>query len=70
MFMIHGKEDDFVPCKMTEDGYAACTSDKQILLVDGAEHGVSFLYDSDRYTNMLIAFLEKNMGDFECTMEQ
>lgn len=70
VFMIHGKEDDFVPCKMTEDGYAACTSDKQILLVDGADHGVSFLYDSDGYTNMLITFLEKNMGDFECTTEQ
>lgn len=62
VLMIHGKEDDFVPCSMTEEGYAACTSDKQILLVDGAEHGVSFLYDSDGYTNLLIEFFEKNLG--------
>ena len=62
VFMIHGKEDGFVPCSMTEEGYAACASDKQILLVDGADHGVSFLHDSDGYTNMLIDFLEKHIG--------
>ena len=62
VLMVHGKKDDFVPCSMTEEGYAACVSDKQMLLVEGAEHGVSFLFDSDGYTNMLIEFFEKNLG--------
>lgn len=70
VFMIHGKEDGFVPCSMTEEGYAACTSDKQLLLVEGADHGVSFLFDSDGYTNMLIDFFEKNIGGTQCTTEQ
>ena len=70
VFMIHGKEDGFVPCSMTEEGYAACTADKQVLLVEGADHGVSFLYDSDGYTNMLINFFEKNVGGAQCTTEQ
>jgi hypothetical protein len=55
---------------MTEEGFCACSSDKQILLVDGADHGVSFLYDSDSYTNMLIEFLEKNIGGEQCITEQ
>ena len=70
VFMIHGKMDDFVPCWMTEQGFDACIADKQVLLVEGADHGVSFLFDSDSYTNMLIAFLEKNIGGAQCIMEQ
>ena len=62
VLMVHGKNDNFVPCSMTEEGYAACVSDKRMFLVDGAEHGVSFLFDSDGYTNMLIEFFEKNLG--------
>jgi fermentation-respiration switch protein FrsA (DUF1100 family) len=68
--MIHGKEDDFVPCSMTVEGYSACTSDKQMMLVDGADHGVSFLFDSDGYTNALIDFFQKNLGGTQCTTEQ
>jgi len=70
VLMIHGKKDDFVPCYMTEEGYAACKTDKQILLVDGADHGVSFLYDSDSYTNRLIEFFERYLGGAQCTTEQ
>ncbi len=62
VFMIHGTEDSFVPCEMTKQGYAACTSEKQLLLVDGADHGVSFLTDKERYTKMITDFLDKNIG--------
>lgn len=70
VFLIHGKSDDFVPCAMTEQAYAACTADKHVLLVEGAGHGISFLFDSDGYTNMLIEFLEKYIGGAQCTTEQ
>ena len=70
VLMVHGKEDEFVPCRMTEEGYVACTSEKEMMLVDGADHGVSFLYDSDGYTEKLIAFFEKNMGGAQCTTER
>lgn len=59
VMMVHGKDDDFVPCKMTEEGYEACVSEKSLLLVDGAKHGVSFLVVPDRYQEMLSNFIEK-----------
>ena len=64
VFMIHGTGDDFVPCSMTKQGYEACTSEKQLLLVEGAGHGVSFLEDKETYTAMLAQFLKKNIPNF------
>lgn len=59
ILMVHGKDDDFVPCWMTEEGYAVCAGDKQLLLVDGAGHGVSFLEDPEAYTALLHKMIEK-----------
>lgn len=64
VFMIHGTGDDFVPCNMTRQGYDACTGEKQLLLVEGAEHGLSFLEDTETYTAMIEEFLRKNIRNF------
>ena len=53
ILLVHGKDDDFVPCTMTEEGYEACSGNKHLLLVDGAGHGVSFLKDPDGYITLL-----------------
>ncbi len=62
VFMVHGTDDNFVPCEMTREGYAVCTGEKSLLLVDGAEHGVSFLVDRPAYTDAIMKFLDKNIG--------
>lgn len=59
IIMIHGMDDDFVPCEMTEEGYAACAGAKQLLLVEGASHGTSFLVAKDRYEDMIQNFLDQ-----------
>jgi len=59
VFMVHGTSDGFVPCQMTQEGYAACTGPKELLLVEGADHGISFLIDRERYTERIVNFLEK-----------
>lgn len=59
VLLVHGVDDGFVPCEMTKQGYDACTGEKEILLVENADHGVSFLVDKPRYTKTVIAFLEK-----------
>ena len=64
VLMIHGLADDFVPCEMTRQGFAACGSDKALLLVDKAGHGVSFLVDKEAYVKHVIAFLEKHLEGF------
>ena len=62
ILMIHGKSDTFVPCKMTQDAYEACTGPKDILLVENAEHGVSFLVDQERYIAQVEKFLGVTLG--------
>ena len=62
VLMIHGTDDGFVPCEMTRRGYAACTGEKQILLVEGADHGLSFVVDGERYRETVAAFLNDNFG--------
>ena len=63
VLMVHGIDDGFVPCEMTKAGYAACTGEKQLLLVEGADHGVSFVVAKDQYTAMITEFLDKHIGE-------
>ena len=51
--------DGFVPCEMTRQAYAACKEPKELLLVEGADHGISFLVAKDRYVKTVVAFLKK-----------
>lgn len=45
VLFVHGTADTFVPCEMSEENFAACTAPKDILEVEGAEHGLSWLVD-------------------------
>ena len=63
VFMVHGMEDKFVPCDMTRQGYDACTSEKQLLLVAGAGHGVSYFHDQVGYAAALMYFLKTHVKD-------
>lgn len=64
VLMIHGLADDFVPSEMTRQGFDCCTGKKELLLVEKAGHGTSFLVDKENYTKTVIAFLEKYLEDF------
>jgi fermentation-respiration switch protein FrsA (DUF1100 family) len=44
---------------MTRQAYAACKDPKELLLVEGADHGVSFLVAKDRYVQTVVSFLQK-----------
>lgn len=63
VLFIHGEADDFVPCDMTHKNYEACISDKQIVLVENAGHGMSYYVDMDKVKNGVYAFLDKIMKD-------
>ena len=49
VLFIHGTDDSFVPIKMTYENYKACTAPKRLLIVPGAEHGLSFLVEKEKY---------------------
>jgi len=59
VLMVHGTDDDFVPCDMTRQGYAVCAGTKELLLVEGADHGTSFLVQQKQYTEKVFAFLNR-----------
>lgn len=65
VLMVHGLEDDFVPCYMTRQGYDACTSEKQLLMVAGAGHGVSYFHDPVGYSAAVMYFLKTHVKDFK-----
>ena len=62
VLLIHGKGDDFVPCEMTEQAYAACTSEKEMFLVEEAGHAISYLFDTPGYRKRVMDFLRKYMN--------
>lgn len=63
ILIIHGKDDGFVPCRMSRQSYGACAGPKELLLVKGADHGVSFLTDTKLYKATVDRFMEKCMED-------
>ncbi|MBQ4641295.1 MAG: alpha/beta hydrolase [Oscillospiraceae bacterium] len=62
VLMVHGTGDTFVPCDMTREAFAVCAEPKELLLVEGAEHGVSFLAEPDRYVETVKNFICTAMG--------
>lgn len=57
---IHGEADDFVPCRMARENYAACAGERTLLTVPGAAHGLSFTTDYEAYRATVKAFLERH----------
>jgi len=53
VLFAHGLDDTFVPSYMSEENFLACTSPKDIYLVEGAEHGLSYLVAREGYLTKL-----------------
>lgn len=63
VIMLHGMADRFVPCEMSKRTFEACHSEKQLLLVEGATHGTSYLTDRPRCQKALTDFLLDHLGN-------
>ena len=59
---IHGEEDDFVPYHMGVENYnSSIASDKIMISVKGAGHGLAYITDRRRVTDLLTEFYNKHM---------
>lgn len=56
VLFIHGTDDDFVPVEMTYENYKACASQKRLLIVPGAGHGMSYVIDKKLYEQTVKQF--------------
>lgn len=59
VLFVHGTDDDFVPIEMTYENYKACNSEKELLVVPGANHGMSYYVDKERYEQAIKNFWGK-----------
>lgn len=58
ILFIHGTDDHFVPVEMTYENYKACTSEKRLLVVPGADHGMSYFVDKEGYEAAMLNFFK------------
>ncbi len=49
VLLIHGSDDRFVPVDMTYQNYQACRGPRHLLIVPGADHGMSYYKDRASY---------------------
>lgn len=56
VLFIHGAKDRFVPVEMTYKTYEACHSTKYLLVVPGADHGMSYWIEREKYQDIVMQF--------------
>lgn len=61
ILFIHGQVDTFVPTEMVYELYEACTSEKDLYIVEGAGHGTAYITDTPRYEKRVTEFLKKHL---------
>ena len=59
ILFLSGEADDFVPHQYTLDLYNACSSEKYLITVPGAGHGLGFLTDKAKCLEVLESFFDK-----------
>ncbi len=57
ILFIHGGNDTFVPTEMVDRLYDACKAPKQLMIVEGAGHGMSYRKDRVNYEAKVIEFI-------------
>ncbi len=58
VLLIHGEDDRFVPYTMVRQNYDACQSEKMILSVPNAGHGLSYIVAKEEYQKAVRTFVE------------
>ena len=56
VLFVHGTDDHFVPVEMTYENYKACAAPKRLLVVPGADHGMSYVVDQAGYQAAMLEF--------------
>ena len=59
IIIFHGETDDFVPCEMSRENFAACAAPKRLVTTPGAGHGLCYPADEEGYIAAVRAFDEE-----------
>lgn len=66
ILIVHGLEDNYVPTRMGRELYEAAKCDKQLILVEGAGHGQSYIFATERYQRAVCTLAERTIGRGVC----
>ena len=58
VLFVHGTDDCFVPVEMTYENYKACSAEKRLFVVPGADHGMSYFVDPEGYRAAMLNFFK------------
>ncbi len=59
LLLIHGDADSFVPVSMSHENFSAAAGPKELLVVHGADHGMSYYLEPKRYERTVLDFWSK-----------
>lgn len=59
VLLIHGEDDRFVPCRMSQEIWSACGGPRTLKTFPGAGHGLSYMADTKRYERLVRQFVEE-----------
>lgn len=63
ILLIHGENDTFVPCDMSRELHAANPEMTELHTFPGANHGISYLVDPQRYGRLVLNFADRVLTD-------
>ena len=59
ILLIHGEDDRFVPCDMSREIFGACAGEKNRITFPGAGHGLSYIVDTETYSDAVSCFVSQ-----------
>ena len=59
ILLLHGEDDRFVPCDMSQEIFDACTGEKNRITFPGAGHGLSYIVDTETYSEAVSRFVDR-----------
>ena len=59
VLFAHGTDDHFVPVEMTYQNYQACRTPKELFIVPGADHGMCYYREPEKYQQIMRKFWKK-----------
>lgn len=59
ILLLHGEEDRFVPCRMSQEIWSACGGSRTLKTFPGAGHGLSCMVDTKRYDRVVRQFVQE-----------
>ena len=64
ILLLHGEDDRFVPCNMSREIFDACTGEKTRITFPGAGHGLSYIVDTETYSEAVSRFVAQCLQNY------